>query len=398
MTYAWTPSTGLSSATVANPLANPSVATVYTLTATNAASGCTATDQVTVFINTQVPSVDAGLNQIICAGTPVTLSGNGSVGATFQWNNGVQNGVAFVPTTTTTYTLTATAANGCTSTDQVIVSVNALPVVSAGPDINACDGSAVTLSGSGALSYTWQPAVQNGQPFIPVNSSAFIVTGTDANNCHQTDTVQVNVVQSTSSTLNESACDSYTLNGQTYTQSGTYTQVIPNGSGCDSTITLNLNMEFSPITPVITLTNGVTMTVDAQANASLQWINCSDLTPIAGATGTTFTASMNGVYAVVASNACASDTSACSTVNSVGLETLSSNVISVFPNPTNELLTVQVPVAFLGSEWNLVDIRGRQVLNGQVDIEQFQLNLSDLARGTYWLSLGSNQPIQVVKN
>ena len=398
MTYAWTPSTGLSSATVANPLASPTVATVYTLTATNAASGCTATDQVTVFINTQVPSVDAGLNQIICAGTPVTLSGNGSVGATFQWNNGVQNGVAFVPTTTTTYTLTATAANGCTSTDQVIVSVNALPVVSAGPDINACDGSAVTLSGSGALSYTWQPAVQNGQPFIPVNSSAFIVTGTDANNCHQTDTVQVNVVQSTSSTLNESACDSYTLNGQTYTQSGTYTQVIPNGSGCDSTITLNLNMEFSPITPVITLTNGVTMTVDAQANASLQWINCSDLTPIAGATGTTFTASMNGVYAVVASNACASDTSACSTVNSVGLETLSSNVISVFPNPTNELLTVQVPVAFLGSEWNLVDIRGRQVLNGQVDIEQFQLNLSDLARGTYWLSLGSNQPIQVVKN
>jgi hypothetical protein len=397
MTYTWTPSTGLSSATVANPLANPSVATVYTLTATNAASGCTATDQVTVFINTQVPSVDAGLNQIICAGTPVTLSGNGSVGATFQWNNGVQNGVAFVPTTTTTYTLTATAVNGCTSTDQVIVSVNALPVVSAGPDINACDGSAVTLSGSGALSYTWQPAVQNGQPFIPVNSSAFIVTGTDANNCHQTDTVQVNVVQSTSSTLNESACDSYTLNGQTYTQSGTYTQVIPNGSGCDSTITLNLNMDFSPITPVITLTNGVTMTTPAQANVNFQWINCSDLTPIAGATGTTFTASMNGVYAVVASNGCGSDTSECSTVNSVGLETLSSNAVSVFPNPTNELLTVQVPVAFLGSEWNLVDIRGRQVLNGQVDIEQFQLNLSELARGTYWLSLGRMQPVQVVK-
>ena len=398
MTYTWTPNTGLSSATVANPLANPSVATVYTLTATNAASGCTATDQVTVFINTQVPSVDAGLNQIICAGTPVTLNGNGSVGATFQWNNGVQNGVAFVPTTTTTYILTATAANGCTSTDQVIVSVNGLPVVSAGPDINACDGSAVTLSGSGALSYTWQPAVQNGQPFIPVNSSAFIVTGTDANNCHQSDTVQVNVVQSTSSTLNENACDSYTLNGQTYTQSGTYTQVIPNGSGCDSTITLNLSMDFSPITPVITLTNGVTMTTPAQANVSFQWINCSDLTPIAGATGTTFTASMNGVYAVVASNGCGSDTSECSTVNSVGLETLSSNAVSVFPNPTNELLTVEVPVAFLGSEWNLVDIRGRQVLNGQVDNEQFQLNLSDFARGTYWLSLGTNQPIQVVKD
>lgn len=397
MTYAWTPSTGLSSATVANPLASPTVATVYTLTATNAASGCTATDQVTVFINTQVPSVDAGLNQIICAGTPVTLSGNGSVGATFQWNNGVQNGVAFVPTTTTTYILTATAANGCSSTDQVIVAVNSLPSVSAGLDVQSCNGSPVTLTGTGALTYTWQPAVQNGQAFIPVNSSAFIVTGTDANNCHQTDTVQVNVGQSTSSTLNENACDSYTLNGQTYTQSGTYTQVIPNGSGCDSTITITLNMEFSPITPVITLTNGVTMTVNAQANASLQWINCSDLTPIAGATGTTFTASMNGVYAVVVSNACGSDTSECSTVNSVGLETLSSNGVSVFPNPTNELLSVQVPLDFVGSQWNLVDIRGRQVLNGQVDIEQFQLNISDLARGTYWLSLGRMQPVQVVK-
>ena len=398
MTYAWTPSTGLSSATVANPLASPTVATVYTLTATNSASGCTANDQVTVFINTQVPSVDAGLNQIICAGTPVTLTGNGSAGATFQWDNGIQNGVTFVPTTTTTYTLTATAANGCSSTDQVIVAVNILPTVSAGPDVQSCNGSPVTLAGTGALTYTWQPAIQNGQAFIPVNSSAFIVTGTDANNCQSTDTVQVTVGQATSSTLNESACDSYTLNGQSYTQSGTYTQVMTNASGCDSTITLNLNLEFSPITPVITVTNGVTMTVDAQANANLQWINCSDLTPIAGATGATFTASVNGVYAVVASNACGSDTSECSTVNSVGLETLSSNGISIFPNPTNELLTVQVPVAFLGSEWNLVDIRGRQVLNGQVDIEQFQLNLSDLARGTYWLSLGTNQPIQVVKN
>jgi hypothetical protein len=398
MTYAWTPSTGLSSATVANPMANPTAATVYTLTATNAASGCTATDQVTVFINTQVPSVDAGLNQIICAGTPVTLTGNGSTGATFQWDNGVQNGVAFVPTATTTYTLTATAANGCSSTDQVIVAVNPLPTVSAGPDINACDGSAVTLSGSGALSYTWQPAIQNGQPFIPVNSSAFIVTGTDANNCHQSDTVQVNVVQSTSSTLNESACDSYTLNGQTYTQSGMYTQVIPNGSGCDSTITLNLNMDFSPITPVITLTNGVTMTTPAQANVNFQWINCLDLTPIAGATGTTFTASMNGVYAVVASNACGSDTSECSTINSVGITDLSGADFSVYPNPTDGALQVQVSTSMLGQTWKLYDIRGRLVVDGNIETETTTLSMEQLSRGTYWLHLGSMQPVQVVKN
>jgi hypothetical protein len=52
----------------------------------------------------------------------------------------------------------------------------------------------------------------------------------------------------TSSTLTQTALDSLTLNGQTYTQSGTYTQVIPNAAGCDSTITLNLSLSFTGIT------------------------------------------------------------------------------------------------------------------------------------------------------
>ena len=50
-----------------------------------------------------------------------------------------------------------------------------------------------------------------------------------------------------SSTLTETAIDSYTLNGETYTQSGTYTQVIPNAAGCDSTITLNLSLDFTSL-------------------------------------------------------------------------------------------------------------------------------------------------------
>lgn len=50
-----------------------------------------------------------------------------------------------------------------------------------------------------------------------------------------------------SSTLSVTAIDSYTLNNQTYTQSGTYTQIIPNAAGCDSTITLNLTLSFSGI-------------------------------------------------------------------------------------------------------------------------------------------------------
>jgi hypothetical protein len=53
----------------------------------------------------------------------------------------------------------------------------------------------------------------------------------------------------TSSTQIETALDSYTwpVNGQTYTQSGTYTAVIPNSAGCDSTITLDLTVSFNGI-------------------------------------------------------------------------------------------------------------------------------------------------------
>ena len=291
--------------------------------------------------------------------------------------------------------------NGLTCTGNGIdffINVYPTPMVNAGSDQTICTGANITLNGSGAHSYVWNNGVIDGISFLPISTNSYTVIGTDVNGCTNSDVVLITVGSPTSSSISASSCDTYTLNNQTYSQSGIFEQIIPNTSGCDSTITLNLNMDFSPITPVITLTNGVTMTTPTQANVTYQWINCSNLTPIAGATGATFTASMNGVYAVVASNACGSDTSACSTVNSVGLETLSSNGVSVFPNPTNELLTVQVPVDFIGCQWNLVDVRGRHVLNGRVDIEQFQLNLSDLARGTYWISLGTNQPIQVVKN
>ena len=51
--------------------------------------------------------------------------------------------------------------------------------------------------------------------------------------------------QLSSSSIVASSCDAYTLNGQTYTTSGTYIQVLQNAKGCDSTITLNLTIKQS---------------------------------------------------------------------------------------------------------------------------------------------------------
>jgi hypothetical protein len=105
----------------------------------------------------------------------------------------VTNGSSFVPLSNTTYAVTGTDINGCFNTDQVLVSFNTLPVVSAGLDQTICDGSSVILSGSGALNYTWDNGVTNGASFIPVSNTTYAVTGTDINGCFNTDQVLVTV-------------------------------------------------------------------------------------------------------------------------------------------------------------------------------------------------------------
>ena len=121
--------------------------------------------------------------------------------------------------------------------------------VSGGSDTTICVGEALTLNGSGAANYAWSNGISDGVPHvftsIDLGNNELILTGTDANGCMGTDTVNVFVNNISSSTLTETALDSYTLNGQTYTQSGIYTQVIPNEAGCDSTITLNLTLNFT---------------------------------------------------------------------------------------------------------------------------------------------------------
>jgi hypothetical protein len=119
--------------------------------------------------------------------------------------------------------------------------------ISAGADQSICSGNPVTLNGSGGSSYQWNNNVMDGQAFTPNQSANYVLNGTDSLGCQGTDTVVVSVLDNGASSLTQTALDSYTLNGQTYTQSGTYTQVVPAANGCDSTITLNLTLNFTGI-------------------------------------------------------------------------------------------------------------------------------------------------------
>jgi len=236
--YTW--DNGVTNGTPFTPLST----TTYTVTGTDV-NGCQNTDQVIVIVNA-LPTVNAGIDQSVCTGTAVTLSGSGAT--SYTWNNGVTNGTPFTPLATTTYTVTGTDGNGCQNTDQVIVTVNPLPTVNAGIDQSVCTGTAVTLSGSGATSYTWNNGVTNGTPFTPLATTTYTVTGTDGNGCQNTDQVivTVNALPTVNAGIDQSVC--------------TGTSVTLSGSGATSYIWNNGVTNGTPFTPLTTTTYTVTGT------------------------------------------------------------------------------------------------------------------------------------------
>ena len=78
---------------------------------------------------------------------------------------------------------------------------------------------------------------------IYTSTGVYADTITNLAGCDSIITINLTLTgNSTSSTISETACGSYILNGQTYSSSGTYTQTLINVAGCDSTITLDLTI------------------------------------------------------------------------------------------------------------------------------------------------------------
>ncbi|MEZ4889331.1 MAG: gliding motility-associated C-terminal domain-containing protein [Crocinitomicaceae bacterium] len=163
-TYTWQPATYLSSATGNTVTFTAGATTTYTITGTDA-NGCTGTTTVTATVNLN-PTIDAGVDKIVCTGSNVTLtaSGAGSNG-TYTWDNNVVNGSAFIPPVgTTTYTVTGTTSNGCSATDQVTVTVEDTPQISftATQDQN-CSPVTATFTNTSANANNCVWTFSNGQ-------------------------------------------------------------------------------------------------------------------------------------------------------------------------------------------------------------------------------------------
>ncbi|MBI2258918.1 MAG: T9SS type A sorting domain-containing protein [Flavobacteriia bacterium] len=175
----------------------PLISDMYLLTGTDA-NGCEGQDYIYLTVDA-VPVVDAGADFTKCFGEEITLFGSGA--DTYVWSNGIVDGVPFTPNLgLNTFALTGYIGN-CESTDLIDVLVSPLPNINAGSDINICSGAFITLSGSGGDVYYWDNGVVDQLPFQPLSSNTYVVTGYDANNCQNSDTINVTVNSSPTITV-----------------------------------------------------------------------------------------------------------------------------------------------------------------------------------------------------
>jgi hypothetical protein len=322
-----------------------------TVTANNACGSSNATT-LTIVVNPGAPAQPSAItgNTIVCENSTEIYSVFSAGATSYTWT--LPSGWIGSSTSDTIQvavdsnggTITVIAHNGCGNSpvQTIDITINALPTVSANASATSvCQGNQVTLTGSGATSYTWDNGVTNGVAFAPSATTTYTVTGTDANGCSNT-----------------------------------------------AQITISVN----PLPNVTVSNNSNTLTVN-QAGATYQWIDCNNNNaPISGATNQSFTPTTSGSYAVVVTlNGCI-DTSACQTVTIAGIDTaaLSKQVFSIYPNPNRGNFTI---LSTKGGVFELIDVTGKVIHTYTITNTQQTVN-ENIPAGMYFVREKESGTIQ----
>lgn len=197
--YQWFPAAGLNDSSLLAPCAMPDSSTLYSLVATDLATGCSSdlggidsSAQAAILVH-PVPQLEAGPSQSICPGDSVQLAAaawGAGPNYVFNWTPGsglnsttIPDPVA-TPSFTTFYFLQVTS-NGCTSKmDTLRVQVYPLPIADAGQDNEICYGESIQLGASAAgdpnaiYTYNWtnNPSLDDPQVQTPMATPANTTT------------------------------------------------------------------------------------------------------------------------------------------------------------------------------------------------------------------------------
>ncbi|PBQ33361.1 hypothetical protein CNR22_16770 [Sphingobacteriaceae bacterium] len=304
------------SATVA-PVSN----IAYSITGTSAA-GCISSNTAVATLTVMAVPVVSVNSGFVCAGSVFTMVPSGALSYTFSANSST-----VAPLTNTFYTVSGSDSQGCVSAYAAIanVVVNALPAVSILGNSVICKGEQTSLIATGASSYTWSGVGSNAVYIVaPIVNTVYSVSGTNANNCKNTATIQIVVNSLPVISLNSgTVCPSGTFALQasgalSYTYSGNSNVVSPVITSTYSAIGTDLNGCTSSIPAVTTLTvvNNISISVSgtgsicAGQSASLSVTGAPSYTWSNGQLASSIAPTPSGstVYSVIGADGSCKDT------------------------------------------------------------------------------------------
>ncbi len=302
-------------------------------------------------------------NPSICPGNSTVLTVTGAKSYVWTPSAGLSSStdsiVTATPTVTTTYTVTGTTASGCPGSSSVIVTVNPKPLISVMPQSPfICRGANVTLTVTGAKTYTWSPSggISSTTDSVvtanPVVSTTYIIIGTNSYGC--TDSTKVPVTINSNPLLSVTPLTPVICTGDsiTMTASGalsylwtpstglssvtdsvvianpktktTYTVTGVNAAGCSGKDSVTVLVKQSPVisltpsSPSICI--GTSTTLTASGANSYSWSPSAGLSTTSG-TSVTANPTITTSYTINAA-----DTNGCAAITTV--------TVNVNPNPT----------------------------------------------------------------